>query len=166
MDGIITSPKATRNPSGNDSEVRARIGIPTHTVQAPLSISAPHGHDPYINPYDTQPAFSPVPKMYIAPTSPPQSSPFADPPSEPPDKRRASLASIGTGSPAQSPIENGFAYGYAGPSWRGGAASQASNHRHGGDKWWHALCAWGSDLDGGGEEDQGDDQAGRTNPFE
>ncbi|ORX39883.1 hypothetical protein BD324DRAFT_648503 [Kockovaella imperatae] len=58
------------------------------------------------------------------------------------------------------------AYGYAGPAWRGGAPVQVDERAHGGgEKWWHALCAWGDDLDGGHAEGA-DDQAGRTNPFE
>jgi hypothetical protein len=33
------------------------------------------------------------------------------------------------------------------------------------ERWWHALCAWGSDLDGGHGR-KTSNQAGRTNPFE
>ncbi len=106
--------------------------------------------------------------MVVSPTSSPYPSPFADP-SDLQNHRRASLASAGSGtslSPMKSPIENnGFSYGYVGPAWRGGAASQVGATPEGGDKWWHALCAWGSDLDGADENDQSG-QAGRTNPFE
>ena len=76
-----------------------------------------------------------------------------------------SSSNSGARSPPQSPNDGqGFTYGYAGPSWRGGAAVQVDDRV--GEKWWHALCGWGSDLDGAHEEDIGDDQAGRTNPFE
>ncbi len=109
--------------------------------------------------------------MVISPTSPHHASPFADP--SPEDKhnlRRASLASAGSGSslsPLRSPVEgNGFSYGYVGPSWRGGGAAQQGHAQpEAGEKWWHALCSWGSDLDGDGENEPGG-QAGRTNPFE
>lgn len=49
----------------------------------------------------------------------------------------------------------------------GGAGMMVANGYQGEqkEKWWHALCAWGSDLDGGHGED-GDGQAGRTNPME
>lgn len=86
------------------------------------------------------------------------SSPFADPPS-------ASLATVGAASsPAHSPSEEGF--GYVGAGWRGGEALATSE---GGvappkERWWHSLCAWGSDLDGG--HTKASKQAGRTNPFE
>ncbi|ORY23061.1 hypothetical protein BCR39DRAFT_550202 [Naematelia encephala] len=101
-------------------------------------------NNPYNNPYDVQPTFSPTPKMVVSPGP----SPFADQ------------------SPLNSPTE-GFTYG--GPSWRGGeAAVDRPASQRGGDKWWHALCAWGEDLDGGFDGDGVDDgrQAGRTNPFE
>lgn len=39
---------------------------------------------------------------------------------------------------------------------QGGAARDVRR-----DKWWYALCSWGSELDDGE-----DGQGGRTNPFE
>jgi len=102
---------------------------------------------------------------YELPMSPsnPSKSPFADPP---PKQPRMSH----THSPT-SPDDVGFTYG--GPGWRGGASPGGRRDSDGssgmprvvnvggrGDKWYHALCAWGED-----EEDTGD-QAGRTNPFE
>lgn len=59
-------------------------------------------------------------------------------------------------------------YGYVGPGWRGGAGAPASADQPvvqpRVEKWWHALCAWGNDLDGG--HTNRSNQAGRTNPFE
>ncbi|GMK59477.1 hypothetical protein CspeluHIS016_0800830 [Cutaneotrichosporon spelunceum] len=52
--------------------------------------------------------------------------------------------------------------GYVGPGWRGGAASAKPAPRK--ERWWHSLCAWGADLDGGDNNQAG--QAGRTNPME
>ena len=70
-------------------------------------------------------------------------------------------------SPPQSPTDaQGYSYGYAGPTWRGGAAVQVDDRAEGGEKWWHALCGWGNELDGGAQATDQDDQAGRTNPFE
>lgn len=76
-----------------------------------------------------------------------------------------------TSSDIVSPSEAGFTYG--GPGWRGGGAVagagahslQSGHGEQGPEKWWHSLCAWGKDLDGGHGEDV-DGQAGRTNPFE
>ncbi|CAK9782295.1 hypothetical protein CC85DRAFT_282307 [Cutaneotrichosporon oleaginosum] len=68
------------------------------------------------------------------------SSPFADPVDLPPTPTDAD--------------------GYVGPRWRGGAAAtEAPAPRK--ERWWHSLCAWGADLDGGDSN-----QAGRTNPME
>ncbi|WVR05227.1 hypothetical protein IAU60_002239 [Kwoniella sp. DSM 27419] len=143
------------------------------------TVHSPHpGDTPYNNPYDTQPSFSPAPKMSQSPTSPSRPSPFADPLAPAPvagsssSQRRPSLISSITGGIAQSPLvsptdEAGFAYG--GPTWRGGQASRAQEGDappQGGEKWWHALCAWGTDLDGGHEGNGRGNQAGRTNPFE
>ncbi|WVW83060.1 hypothetical protein I302_105077 [Kwoniella bestiolae CBS 10118] len=133
-------------------------------------------NQPYPNPYDTQPSFSPVPKMVVSPTSPQQPSPFADPPPPAPaagpssHHRRPSLVSATSSGSAHSPLTSptdgpGFAYG--GPTWRGGQAVQQQEERqHKPDRWWHALCAWGSDLDGGYDTNQQGGQVGRTNPFE
>jgi hypothetical protein len=94
--------------------------------------------------------------MVISPTSP-TASPFADPPQAPAQAlRRTSTQS--EASPLDSPPEG---YGYVGPAWRGGAGGTPVTPR-GGEKWWHALCAWGGDHD----EGDGDGQEGRTNPFE
>ncbi|ADV19542.1 hypothetical protein I305_02998 [Cryptococcus gattii E566] len=133
----------------------------------------------YMNPYEAQPTFSPAPKVSGSPRSISMQSPFADP-SPPPLTasdlsvyKRPSLVSASSGSPHTSyrsplisPIspsdETGFAYG--GPTWRGGQAVQQQEDvaRRGPDRWWHALCAWGDDLDGGHDVPE----AGRTNPFE
>nr|XP_019013549.1 uncharacterized protein I206_01619 [Kwoniella pini CBS 10737]OCF52330.1 hypothetical protein I206_01619 [Kwoniella pini CBS 10737] len=142
----------------------------------PMTQSSTTHEQTYHNPYDTQPTFSPAPKMVISPTSPHNPSPFADPVSPTPGAassshhRRPSLvsgASVGsTQSPLTSPTDGvGFAYG--GPTWRGGqAVQQQEEELPKADKWWHALCAWGSDLDGGHESNQQGGQVGRTNPFE
>lgn len=50
--------------------------------------------------------------------------------------------------------------GYVGPGWHGGAAATATTPPRK-ERWWHSLCAWGADLDGGDSN-----QAGRTNPME
>ncbi|WWC61118.1 uncharacterized protein I303_103696 [Kwoniella dejecticola CBS 10117] len=136
---------------------------------------SPTAHDQaYHNPYDTQPTFSPAPKMVVSPTSPHNPSPFADPVSPTPaagsssHNRRPSLVS--GGSLAQSPLTSptdGVGFAYGGPTWRGGqAVQQQEEEQPKPDKWWHALCAWGSDLDGGHESNQQGGQVGRTNPFE
>ncbi|BEJ18219.1 hypothetical protein CspHIS471_0704960 [Cutaneotrichosporon sp. HIS471] len=65
------------------------------------------------------------------------SSPFADP----------------------TPLPPATPDGYVGPGWRGGAAAADPAPRK--ERWWHSLCAWGADLDGGDSN-----QAGRTNPME
>jgi hypothetical protein len=69
-------------------------------------------------------------------------------------------------------------FDYAGPAWNGGAAAAEEGNANGNgaeqsrlrkvlpDKWWKALCAWGSDLDGGHDNQDDGGQAGRTNPFE
>lgn len=107
----------------------------------------------YSNPYDPQPSGTSVAESPT--TSAPSmngSSPFADPPSLSNSTRNAAS------SPADSPVTDGF--GYVGPGWRGGAAqADVTPPRH--ERWWHSLCAWGSDLDGGDSK-----QAGRTNPME
>jgi len=85
-----------------------------------------------------------------------------------------SSASIQTDSNSPDP-----GFDYAGPTWRGGAAAAEEGNANGNDngeqsrlrkvlpdKWWKALCAWGSDLDGGHENQDDGGQAGRTNPFE
>lgn len=133
----------------------------------------------YMNPYEAQPTFSPAPKASDSPTTS-MRSPFADPSpplpaaADPSAYRRASIVSaVSSGSPHtayRSPLispssptdETGFAYG--GPTWRGGQAVQQRENveRRGPDRWWHALCAWGDDLDGGHDVPE----AGRTNPFE
>ncbi|OXB38983.1 hypothetical protein LQV05_004107 [Cryptococcus neoformans] len=146
-----------------------------------LPMSRPRTHDEqYMNPYEAQPSFSPAPKASDSPITTSIRSPFADP--SPPlpaaiDRsayRRASVVSVASsGSPHtayRSPLvspssptdETGFAYG--GPTWRGGQAVQQRENvaRKGPDRWWHALCAWGDDLDGGHDVPE----AGRTNPFE
>lgn len=132
-----------------------------------------------MNPYEAQPTFSPAPKVSDSRRSISMQSPFADPSPPPPAAtdpsvyKRPSLVSASSGSPHTSyrsplisPIsptdEAGFAYG--GPTWRGGQAVQQREEvaRRGPDRWWHALCAWGDDLDGGHDVPE----AGRTNPFE
>ncbi|WVQ71698.1 hypothetical protein IAR50_001239 [Cryptococcus sp. DSM 104548] len=141
----------------------------------------------YTNPYDSQPPLSPVPRPIASPISPTARSPFADPFPPPPtlagNERRPSLVTgistdsprggprSLTSSPAISPTEEtGFAYG--GPTWRGGQGVRAQAieeeaPRRGPDRWWHALCAWGDDLDGGHDVSESNDgQKGRTNPFE
>lgn len=145
--------------------------------------------DPYANPYDP-PQVSTVPKMVISPARSPTEhrNPFTDPSTSPasvdPDAKPSSngyfytptAASThrrqqSTSSDIVSPSEAGFTYG--GPGWRGGGAvagaaaqgSQGGRIEQGQEKWWHSLCAWGKDLDGGHGEDV-DGQAGRTNPFE
>ncbi|WVQ98741.1 hypothetical protein IAU59_005872 [Kwoniella sp. CBS 9459] len=144
------------------------------------TVHSPRAQDtPYANPYDPQPSFSPVPKMVISPTSPERPSPFADPAPPAPTAgsssshhRRPSLVSASSGGSAHSPINSptetgGFSYG--GPTWRGGQAAQVQDddaQSRTGDKWWHALCAWGNDLDGGHAGNDRGNQAGRTNPFE
>lgn len=52
--------------------------------------------------------------------------------------------------------------GWKGPHWYGGASGGAGYSEATGtsvagvrqDRWWHALCAWGDDLDDGGEDGQ------------
>ena len=86
-----------------------------------------------------------------------------------------------TRTPSQIEQEQGFSY--AGAGWKGGAGAggrgyaqqrlgqgeqQAQATRAGArpkERWWHALCAWGNDLDGGHGQDP-DGQVGRTNPYE
>lgn len=86
------------------------------------------------------------------------SSPFADPGS-------AAQSSGQWDSPAQSPTTEGNV-GYQGQNWRGGAAvAEQTATPPKKEKWWHALCAWGNDLDGG-HGSRSSNQAGRTNPFE
>ncbi|WVO13909.1 hypothetical protein L204_101533 [Cryptococcus depauperatus] len=155
--------------------------------ELPTSRSRPNDVQ-YNNPYDPQPAFSPAPKMTVSPQSTPSESPFVDPSPSlplavvagPSHHRRPSLVSPLPAtsplpikqsvliSPATSPTEEtGFSYG--GPTWRGGQAVQQHEEapRKGPDRWWHALCAWGNDLDGGHDVKEGNGgQAGRTNPFE
>jgi len=139
-----------------------------------------------VNPYDPPPrGLSPTPRM-VSPSSPQYASPFADPLPSPsprhdhPDLRRDSLASSATSPPIQSPTDGeGFTYGYAGAGWRGGAGAVPPTGPDGalavgpppkpprGERWWHALCSWGDDLDGGhDDQNEGRNQAGRTNPFE
>jgi len=96
-----------------------------------------------------QPATNPPQRTspMVTPTSP-KKSPFADP-----QHARHESTSTAPGSPS---------YGYAGAEWRGGANAAPRP-----EKWWHALCSWGSDLDGGHDDvNEGRNQAGRTNPFE
>ncbi|KAK4688217.1 hypothetical protein P7C73_g1895, partial [Tremellales sp. Uapishka_1] len=119
--------------------------------ELPLSTSPRMHQQAYTNPYDTQPAFSPAPRM--SPSSPLGPSPFADPTPPAPSVQRST-------SPLESPDAQGYTYGYAGPTWRGGEAA-GNRPPAGGEKWWHALCVWGED-----EETGPDGQAGRTNPFE
>ncbi|KAJ9093879.1 hypothetical protein QFC21_006252 [Naganishia friedmannii] len=72
---------------------------------------------------------------------------------------------------------SGSGSGWKGEHWRGGAGYSDVYPGNGGgvsgqavaggqpvrqERWWHALCAWGNELDDGAE----DGQAGRTNPFE
>ncbi|WRT67157.1 uncharacterized protein IL334_004123 [Kwoniella shivajii] len=112
------------------------------------------------------PSFSPVPKMVISPTSPDGPSPFSDPPPPAPIAGSAHRRSSSTGSPLASPTD-GVGFAYSGPTWRGGqAVQQQEEEPPGPEKWWHALCAWGSDLDGGYDTNQRGGQVGRTNPFE
>ena len=94
------------------------------------------------------------------------SSPFADPPH---------TSQPLSAAPLESPVEGGAGFGYVGPGWRGGAAAvpteddeednqvQAPPPKP--ERWWHALCAWGNDLDGGHGK-KTSKQAARTNPFE
>ncbi|KAK8869802.1 hypothetical protein IAR55_000370 [Kwoniella newhampshirensis] len=148
--------------------------------ELPTSHPPRESEAPYANPYDPQPTFSPVPRMVISPTSPPGPSPFNDPAPPRPtvgpahsytSPRRPSLTSgDSAASPLASPTD-GVGFSYGGPTWRGGQAVQqedGSPHssRLVGDKWWHALCAWGADLDGGHDDEVQGRQAGRTNPFE
>ena len=138
-------------------------------VKLPLTTSPriSHPSEHHTDPQEGQSNLTAIPKMIISPTSPPHASPFADPrPVNPPDAPRfshASMDSTDSSLPKHSPNESSsLTYGYAGPSWRGGAGIQPGMARpDGGDKWWHALCAWGTDLDG-----DDDEQGGRTNPFE
>jgi hypothetical protein len=153
------------------------------------SISPSSMPDPYANPYDP-PQVSTIPKMVVSPARSPTEhrNPFTDPSTSPasvdPDAKPSSNGYFytptttsthrrqqSTSSDIVSPSEAGFTYG--GPGWRGGgavagAAAQGGQGGHveqGQEKWWHSLCAWGKDLDGGHGEDV-DGQAGRTNPFE
>ncbi len=57
---------------------------------------------------------------------------------------------------------NGVGLGQNGGNSIAGGTRGRGNRNGGGEKWWHALCAWGEELDG----DANDGQAGRTNPFE
>lgn len=78
----------------------------------------------------------------------------------------------------------GQGFSYAGAGWKGGAGAggymQQHQRQYNGtdgvghsgasrnrtkERWWHSLCAWGSDLDGGHGGDP-DGQGGRTNPYE
>lgn len=91
-----------------------------------------------------------------------------------------------TRTPSQIEHEQGQGFSYAGAGWKGGAGAGGKGYaqqRSGGvsgngngygeqrqrakpkERWWHALCAWGSDLDGGHGQDP-DGQVGRTNPYE
>lgn len=141
------------------------------------------------NPYEPN-GRSPSPSVVMTPTSPLNPSPFADPltphASRSGDEtkadalgfRRSSASSSSTGpprnmvSPPHSPVDQGFSYN--GPGWRGGGAGAGADQAQYGnvkqpvrERWWHALCSWGSDLDGGHEEgNRQGGQAGRTNPFE
>lgn len=112
----------------------------------------------------------------VSPTSPTSASPFADPIDSSHQEaadRRASIASSSTSPALRTPIESG-GYGYAGAGWRGGDAAvggaqgdQGRPKNSTGEKWWHALCSWGNDLDGGYDDpNEGRNQAGRTNPNE
>lgn len=142
----------------------------------PMTRSPRTSNETYRNPYD-QP--SPIPQMVISPTSPDSESPFADPKPSPrvassSTKRRESLtAEIATPVSPVDPVHGTNGFAYVGPGWRGGGGAtdspQVIEHEHaksGGEKWWHALCSWGNDLDGGHGDDSLGGQAGRTNPFE
>ncbi|EIW69480.1 hypothetical protein TREMEDRAFT_62341 [Tremella mesenterica DSM 1558] len=126
----------------------------------------------YQHPY-AKPA-SPIPRMVISPVSPTE-SPFDDPRPVPlPSSSTQRRGSINVDSSKTSAPLDTDVVGYAGPSWRGGAAIQDQGVAQDvqdvnvgtGEKWWHALCSWGSDVDGGHGNDQLGGQAGRTNPFE
>ncbi|KAL1409707.1 hypothetical protein Q8F55_003703 [Vanrija albida] len=101
----------------------------------------------YRNPYDSQ-AQSPA----DSPTSPTMqgSSPFADPPTANGHQAARTISSTREGD-----------FGYAGAEWRGGEAAATAPPQQ--ERWWHSICSWGSDLDGGHGKSK---QAGRTNPFE
>ncbi|KAL7423969.1 hypothetical protein Q5752_001554 [Cryptotrichosporon argae] len=153
---------------GTISSVLGGGGAQKKAWDGELPMSAP-ATGVYTNPYDppAPPSFPAAPRMTV---TPPTTSPFLDP-----EPRLSSSTIRADPISPTSPTEAGFTYG--GPGWRGGqaqAAARASeqgarpthNYREGhGEKWWHALCAWGDDLDGGHGTDNGD-QAGRTNPFE
>ncbi|WOO79735.1 uncharacterized protein LOC62_02G003251 [Vanrija pseudolonga] len=102
----------------------------------------------YTNPYDSQnqsPSDSPTsPTMH-------GSSPFADPPTA--NGHQAART-------AGSSNRDGD-FGYVGSEWRGGEAATNAPPRQ--ERWWHSICSWGNDLDGGHDKSK---QAGRTNPFE
>lgn len=106
-------------------------------------------------------------------------------------RTRTSTAMDGSSSepppPHHSRMESASS-GWKGPHWYGGASGGGYSEAQGTavagvrrDRWWHALCAWGDDLDDGGEDGQvrwgvgrvscggmliSCTQAGRTNPFE
>ncbi|KAK1925042.1 hypothetical protein DB88DRAFT_539817 [Papiliotrema laurentii] len=172
--------------SGKRSSVMGVMGGlvgSNHPSKDELPLTSP-SRPSYNNPYDP-PTLSPsgqttLSPPILSPVSPskPSSSPFADP--DDPEyhlqpnhhARRSSSTSNTTASSLQSPpADQDVKYGYVGAQWRGGAAAgspaQPKARRAQGDKWWHALCAWGADLDGGhGDANEAGDQAGRTNPFE
>ncbi|RSH88058.1 uncharacterized protein EHS24_000585 [Apiotrichum porosum] len=148
--------------TGKDKRVPEDIELPA----SPTVTTGSAGPNAYTNPYDPQPPPAAAAKP-TSPTSPTMQrhGPFADPHSH---SRRMTAS-----SPLTSPIDEG-GFGYAGPGWRGGAAvagtssstdSESTPPPSKPERWWHALCSWGSDLDGG-HGNKASNQAGRTNPFE
>ena len=144
-------------------ERRSESSIPSYSIlnQAPLvetNSTSPQRPRDFSRPYEPQTSMSPT--RDGRPSSASTASP-AKP------ETRASHEHMNGGEEL---------YGYAGPSWRGGAGARAeigAGAPAGGgapprkpmERWWQALCGWGADLDGGVENPDGG-QSGRTNPFE
>lgn len=162
--GSLVSSKERLEEENEVSHSRSATEEPDLTPhQVPLSpvtaqTQQTQSSQSYTNPYDPQPnASNGTGSSSVAPSMT-GSSPFADPASMNSNRREASSSTFD--SSVDSPVDGAGNFGYAGPGWRGGA-TQVDPTPPRKEKWWHALCAWGADLDGGDSK-----QAGRTNPME
>lgn len=70
-------------------------------------------------------------------------------------------ASTSSSEPPRHARMESASSGWKGPHWYGGASGGGYSEAQGTamgdirrDRWWHALCAWGDDLDDGGQEGQ------------
>lgn len=145
----------SRPSSANPFDQAPQPGI--HSTGYPIPAPA-HGRDSPSRP--TQPGIETEPVPLLRPQPSTYDSAAWSPDNEP-DRAPRPESGNGAGAARNHSRMESAASGWKGPHWYGGASgggyAEGTRPATAGvrqDRWWHALCAWGDDLDDGGEDGQ------------